>query len=362
MSAKASAGRFFEDFEVGQRLDHLGARTITEGDNALYIGLTGDRFPLYCDAEIARALGYPREHANDLLVFHLIFGQTVADISLNAVANLGYAGVRFLQPVFAGDTLRASSEVIGKKENSSGKNGNVYVRTQGENQRGETVLEFYRWVMIRKSGPATMTGEKIVPDLPAAVEPAELVVDDSLDLSAPGRSLGPWYFEDYAPGELILHGSGMTITESEHATATRLYQNTAKVHFDGHAMQSTPAGKRLMYGGHVISVARALSYNGLENALRVLAWNGGAHTNPTYAGDTLFAMTEVLSVDDIPGRHDVGALRTRLIAVKNQDPQGESLDIKISDEKTGRESYHTNVVLDLDYWLLVPKRQGQAPS
>ena len=98
--------------------------------------------------------------------------------------------------------------------------------------------------------------------------------------ASPGR-----YFEDYKEAQRIYHGAGMTIEEAEHASATRLYQNTAAVHFDAHAMRSTEGGKRLVYGGHVISVARALQYEGLENAERILGWNGGTHANPTCAGE-----------------------------------------------------------------------------
>ena len=113
--AKTNPGNFFEDFEVGSELVHAVPRTITEGEAAMYIGLTGSRYPLHCSAEFARSLGHPRETINDLLVFHIVFGKTVNDVSLNAVANLGYAGVRFLAPVYPGDTMRSVSEVVGKK-------------------------------------------------------------------------------------------------------------------------------------------------------------------------------------------------------------------------------------------------------
>lgn len=359
MTTKTNPGNYFEDFEIGQTLEHAVARTITEGDNALYVALTGDRHPLYCDAEFARRLGFRRELINDLLVFHMVFGKSVPDISLNAVANLGYAEVVFLRPVYPGDTLRSISKVMGKKENASGKDGNVYVRTQGFNQRGETVLQFFRWVMVRKKNPATPTGDKAIPNLPAEVGPELLTVAHEMDLrrfdaSATG---GRWFLEDYEAGERIHHAAGMTIEESEHALATRLYQNTAKVHFDQHFMKTTPAGKRLIYGGHVISLARALAFNGLENALRILAWNAGTHANPTYAGDTLYAFTDVIGRKDIPGRGDVGALRLRLIAVKNQNPETEPIEIKSVDPEKGREAYHKNVVLDLDYYALLPKRR-----
>ena len=94
--AKTNPGNFFEDFEVGAELVHAVPRTITEGEAALYIGLTGSRYPLHCSAEFARSLGHPRETINDMLMFHIVFGKTVNDVSLNAVANLGYAGVEVL--------------------------------------------------------------------------------------------------------------------------------------------------------------------------------------------------------------------------------------------------------------------------
>ncbi len=357
MAIKTNPGNFFEDFERGATLVHAVPRTVTEGDCALYIGLTGDRYPLHCSAEHARSLGYRRETVNDLLVFHMVFGKTVGDVSLNAVANLGYAGLRFLQPVYPGDTLRSVSEVLGKKENASGQNGIVWVRTTGLNQRDQKVLEYCRWVMVNKRDASTKTQASDRPQLPGKVEPAELVVPECLDLARYQRwpSGGRFYLEDYEPGEQIQHCDGMTIEEAEHAIATRLYQNTARVHFDAHAAKTTRFGKRLIYGGHVISVARALSFNGLENALAILAVNAGAHSNPTFAGDTIYAYSDVLERAALPGRSDVGALRTRLVALKNADPARESIPLKL--EKDGRASYHPSVVLDLDLWLLMPTRR-----
>src|SRR4051794_20861587 len=109
MQAKSSPGNFFEDFTLGQTLVHPVPRTLNEGDAALYVALTGERRPLHCDAEFARSLGYRRETIDDLLVFHTVFGKSVGDVSLNAVANLGYADVRFQNAVYPGDTLRAES-------------------------------------------------------------------------------------------------------------------------------------------------------------------------------------------------------------------------------------------------------------
>jgi 2-methylfumaryl-CoA hydratase len=353
---KTNRGHFFEDFQTGQTLRHAVPRTLTEGDNALYIGLTGDRTPLHCDAEFARRLGFERETINDLLVFHTVFGKSVPDISLNAVANLGYAGVVFLRPVYPGDTLRAESRVIGLRETSAGNAGVVWVHTSGFNQRDELVLTFYRWVLVNKATADYPTGHQDAPRTPELVEPSELRPAEALDASRFDATAtgGRFFYEDYRPGERIHHAEGMTIEESDHMTATRLYQNNARVHFDAHAMSKDPRfGGRLVYGGHVISIARALSYNGLENGAGMLAWNGGTHANPTYGGDTLYAWTDVLDKASLSDR--LGALRLRLVAVKNMNPIEEEIPLRIRDERSGREGYHGNVVLDLDYWLAMPK-------
>ena len=97
--SKAQRGNFFEDFAVGQVITHATPRTMTQGEVALYMGLYAPRFAVQSSEAFARAIGYPRAPIDDLLVFHTIFGKTVPDISLNAIANLGYAECRFLRPV-----------------------------------------------------------------------------------------------------------------------------------------------------------------------------------------------------------------------------------------------------------------------
>ena len=358
MATKTHAGNFFEDFATGQVFRHAVPRTITEGDLALYIALTGDRRPLHCSSEFARSLGFPRETAHDLLVFHIVFGRAVPDVSLNSPANLGYADVRFLRPVIPGDTLRAETEVVGRRETSRRDVGIVWVRTQGFNQRDEPVLQFYRWAMVNKRDPDTSTSASDAPELPSQVAVEDLVVPPELDLSRfdPVATGGHAYWEDYEPGERIVHPQGMTLEEAEHQLATRLYQNTARVHLNQHLQKSSRLGRRIVYGGHIISLAHALSYDGLENALRILAFNAGTHSNPTFAGDTLYAWTDVLERIDL-GRPDVGALRLRLVAVKDLDPNQEPIELKVRDEESGREQYHPNVVLDLDYTVLMPKQR-----
>ncbi|MEM7253816.1 MAG: MaoC family dehydratase [Pseudomonadota bacterium] len=347
---KTVSGNFFEDFSVGQTLRHATPRTITAGDVALYNGLYGSRFALQSSDEFARSLGLPSAPVDDWLVFHMVFGKSVPDISLNAVANLGYANGIFHQPVFPGDTLSATSSVTGVKLNSNGKTGVVYVDTVGQNQRQEPVLTYSRWVMVHCRDTVTQSIDAIVPNLAASVSCDALIVPRDMhfqryDHAAAGSS---WRWDDYDVGEKIDHRAGVTIEEAEHQLATRLYQNTAKVHFDQHAANDTRFGRRLVYGGHIISMARALSFNGLENAQRILAINGGTHANPSFAGDTIYAYSEILEKAALPNRSDIGALRVRLVAVKNA--AADSFPLRDED---GR--YAPEVVLDLDVTVAVPR-------
>src|SRR5271170_3060471 len=349
-AAKTSAGRFFEDFRLGETIRHATPHTLTSGDASLYSALYGARFAPQSAETFARAIGYPASPIDDLLAFHVVFGKTVPDISLNAVANLGYADCRFLKPVYPGDTLSSVSEVIGLKENSNRQTGVVHVRSRGFNQRGETAIEYVRWVMVRKRSPEAPAPEAHTPKLPDAVAVADLgAACPAIDRAAFDVELSgsPFRFEDYESGAKIDHVDGMTVEEAEHMIATRLYQNTAKVHFNQLSEGEGRFGRRLIYGGHVISLARALSFNGLANAFHIAAINGGRHVAPLFAGDTVFAWSEILEKAELPGRADVGALRVRLVATKNQ-PCGDFPD------RAG-EGYDPSVVLDFDMWVLIPR-------
>jgi len=338
---KTNPGRFFEDYSLGEVIRHAVPRTVGQGERALYHALYPAREAVYSSDEFARGVGLAGSPLDDLIAFHTVFGKTVPDISLNAVANLGYAEGRWLLPVWPGDTLRSESEVIGLKETSSGATGVVWVRTRGVNQRGEVVLEYVRWVMVRKRRREVFVPVS-VPDLAASVGPDALVVPEGLDFSRYDFGLAgePHRWGDYAVGEVIDHVDAVTVEEAEHMLATRLWQNTSKVHFD---VGQREDGRRLIYGGHVISLARALSFNGLANAQVIVALNAGAHANPCFAGDTVRAWSEVLDRAETPVP-SVGALRLRLVATK-----GKAGELRGDDGK-----YRAEVLLDLDYWALVP--------
>jgi 2-methylfumaryl-CoA hydratase len=202
--------------------------------------------------------------------------------------------------------------------------------------------------MVRKRDRNSPPPEAVVPSLPARVSAAELAIPEALDLAVYdlGAAGSPHRWGDYRAGERIDHVDGMTIEDSCHMTATRLYQNTARVHFNQHMEKGGRFGRRIVYGGHVISLARALSFNGLGNAFRIAAINGGRHVAPSFAGDTIYAWSEVQEKVALAERADVGALHLRTVATKDQS----CADFP----DTGADGKpHPAVVLDLDYWVLM---------
>jgi len=344
MATKTNPGRFFEDFRLGETLVHATPRTVTEGDRALYTALYPSRFALASADSFAQQSGFDESPLDDLIAFHVAFGKTVPDVSLNAVANLGYADCRFLKPIYPGDTIRTTSEVIGLKENSNGKTGIVYVRSTAVDQMDEPVLTWARWVMVRKRDQAAPAPETKIPELPQVVSADDLTIPEGLTFESYDFGLAgePHRLGDYSVGEKIDHVDGVTIEEADHLLATRLWQNTAKVHFNTQARED---GRRLIYGGHVISLARALSFNGLANAQFITAINAGSHVSPCFAGDTVYAWSEVLETKAL-SNPSIGAIRLRLVATKDHGPE---MTLRSEDGK-----YAPGVLLDLDYWALMP--------
>ncbi len=350
--SKINSGNFFEDFYINQKIVHPLPRTISSGDVSLYIAFTGSRFALHSSDIASKQMGYDKKPLDDLLMFHLTFGKTVQDISLNAIANLGYAEISFPNPVYVDDTVSMTSTVIGLKENSNGKSGVVYVHSIGVNQNNEEVLNLKRWVMVHKRDFNTITKISQMPvfeEFTPILETINVPKISGIDTNITG---GKYFFEDYAVGERLDHPEGITIDDSDHTLATKLYQNNAKVHFNDHMMKSTPMEQRLMYGGVVISIARTLSFNGLQNAQQIYSINSGTHSNPTYATDTIYAYTQIIDKID-HNREDIGLLRLRTVAIKNQ----KSEEIKEIKDENGK--YLKNVVLDLDYTVIIPKKTVQ---
>jgi 2-methylfumaryl-CoA hydratase len=331
---KSCSGNFFEDFALGQRFGCTTPRWMGGGERALYISMTGDRTPGFCDET---------QRIHPLQVFHQVLGQTVRDVSLNAIANLGYSDIRWHDDVGIGDTITTECEVIGLKENSNQRSGIVWVRTLGYDQEGRCLMSFVRWVMVRKRArvmtPWLDTPER--PSLPEQVDRAWLKERVVQCEQTQGRSQRDLFFEDYVVGEQIDHVDGHTVNPSEHMGFTRLFQNSARVHFDALHTEGRP----LVFGGFAMSVGYAQALNGLDNRLGLIGMNSGAHPNPVYAGDTLFSATEVLDLDALGPESAVGLIRCRLRVVKNKRALSSVAEPQ-------------DVVLDMDYWEQMPKRSA----
>ena len=347
-------GLFFDDFTIGQVLVHGVPRTITESDCTLYTALTGSRFALHCATTVANALGFKQCPVDNFLLFHIAFGKTVNDVSLNAVANLGYAETQFIKPVFAGDTIAVTSAVIGLKENSNGKTGVVYVHSTAVNQHNDLVLSFKRWVMVHKASGTAATGIAELPQLNTEVSIAQQQLPEQLmnitwqDSYSDNQRKA----SDLNVGDTLFHRDGITINDSDHSLATRLYQNNARVHFDQHLMDDSKHGKRLVYGGHIISLCRALSYNGLGNGIWLSAIHSGSHCNPSFAGDTIYCQSTVLEITDVPDNNALAYVKINMLGIKNNNPQ---LMDYLKEQLAGRTKYHSDVVLDMELTVLMLK-------
>ena len=150
---KGWTGRVFEDFEVGDVYEHPLGRTVIAADNIWFTCLTMNTNPIHFDSEYARATEFKRPLVNSCFTLALVTGQSVIDLTVNGVANLGWDDVRLPHPLFEGDTVRSKSEVLETRESKSRPNvGIVRVKTTGVNQDGVPVIEFTRTFMIWKRG------------------------------------------------------------------------------------------------------------------------------------------------------------------------------------------------------------------
>jgi 2-methylfumaryl-CoA hydratase len=204
--------------------------------------------------------------------------------------------------------------------------------------------------MVRKRDEASPAPKPHVPSLVKSVLPAALggaVPKIAGKLWDNALSGSPHRFRDYKAGERIDHVDGFTVEEAEHMLAARLYQNAAKVHFNQFSESGGRFGRRLVYGGHVISLARSLSFNGLGNAFHIAAINGGRHVAPFFAGGTVFAWSEIIDAAEVPGQSDLGALR--ILTRATRDLPCASFPVK---EATAEEP---GVILEFDYWALLPR-------
>jgi 2-methylfumaryl-CoA hydratase len=311
-------GNFLEEFRPGQVFRHKGGKTVTEGLHAVFSDFAYTTNPLAKNARYARAYGYRGLVAPPGLVMATVFSQTVEDVSENARANLEYIDMRFGVPVCVGDTLEAETMVLGVKASSRDRDrGVVHVQTTGHNQDGQVVLTYERKVQVwKKSVDAPVADGEVAPK-PVAVELALPAYDPARNYrSLAHLSNADTYFEDFTPGDVLEHWRGRVVT-NDHIVLTGMLDNTSQVHCNQWMVDQEPerfvGGKLIVFGGIPFQLCLGLSCPDIgDNAVADVRYVTGRHTAPIFAGDTVFASTEIRELRDLPGRPDLGLLATTL--------------------------------------------------
>jgi 2-methylfumaryl-CoA hydratase len=356
-------GNFLEDFRPGQVFRHKGGKTLTEGLFTTFTEFAMTSNPLAKNARYARALGFEGLTVPPGLVMLVAFSQTVEDVSENARANLEYIDMRFGAPVYIGDTLEVETKVLNVRPSSSRPNlGIVHVQSTAYKNVGSSdtavVLTWQRKVQVYKL------------DEDAELHPGEISPDDvacslwlprydpNADYKARAHLSSPdSYFEDFEAGTLIEHSRGRTMTD-EHIHLTAMLDNTSQVHCNQFMIDLDPeryvGGELIIFGGIPFVLCLGLSSPDIgDNALGDIAYPTGRHTAPFFAGDTVFAATEILGVEDFPDRPDLGVVSCRLFGHKFERAEGESHDDAPAGWKKTR-------IFELDRRIAVKRRSHYA--
>ncbi len=314
-------GRMLEEFEIGAVYQHPWEVTVDAGVQAFCAASFLDATPIYASARYARALGLRDRPVHPLTLLNFGLSFSVHDVSEQAIAHLAYIDVRFPNACYAGDTLRACSTVLGVKKANEGERGVAHVRTVLRADDERVVCQFERKVLVKAGGHVAARPASPASTLPCAPGgegrmPAEL--ERPLD---PGK-LGPGFagfFEDFAPGIVVCHDIGRTVSESEHMQLTYLFRNTHPLHFEEPYARTGFAKTRVVYGGLVFGwVASLASRDTAGNALWELGFDKGAHPAGVIAGDTLYAASRVLECK--PRSADTGIVTFKLVGTKNVKP------------------------------------------
>ncbi len=328
-------GHFLEDFEPGAVYRHKLGKTITEGLFALFTDFSMTANPLSKNLPYAQAYGYPGLVVNPGLVMLVVFSQSVEDVSENARANLEYIDMRFGAPVCVGDTLEAETLVLGVRPSSKNPTlGVVHVQTTGRNQRGEVVLTFQRKVQVwKRDENAKVSDAQFEPkDIPVSLEiPAH---DPKAKYAELAHFSSPdTYFEDFTAGDTLEHTRARVVT-TDHIMLTGILDNTSQVHCNQWMVEENPdrfvGGKLIVFGGIPFNLCLGISSADVgDNALADIRYVTGRHTAPIFAGDTVFASTEITATRDFDGRPDLGVLDTILRGHKFVRKDGETKKIEI---------------------------------
>jgi 2-methylfumaryl-CoA hydratase len=330
---RKTTGHFLEDFQPGQVFRHKGGKTVTEGLFTTFTEFSMTTNPLTKNARYARAYGYRGLVCPPGLVMLVAFSQTVEDVSENARANLEYIDMRFGAPVYIGDTIEVETKVIGVRPSTRRPNlGIVHVQSTARKNLGEAdeavVATWQRKVQVwKKEESAEVHAGDVEPDAidcPLWLPEYQPSTDYKglAHLSSPDS-----YFEDLEPGTRIEHSRGRTMT-SEHIHLTAVLDNTSQVHCNQYMIDLDPkqyvGGQLIIFGGIPFVLCLGLSSPDVgNNTLADLVYPTGRHTAPLFAGDTVFAATEIIAKRDYPERPDLGIVETRLLGHKFVRAEGE---------------------------------------
>lgn len=329
-------GNFLEDFRVGHVFRHKVGRTLTEGLFNTFTEFAMTTNPLSKNRRYAERYGLRDMIAPPGLVMAIVFSQSVEDISENARANLEYIDMRFGVPLYVGDTVEVESTVLGVKPSTREPDkGVVHVQTTGRNQHGDVLLTYERKVQVWKGDPNATVREAsldTVPHVPCALQlPA---YDPSRRYGELGHLSSPdTYFEDFTTGDVIEHWRGRVMT-LEHVALTAMLDNTSQVHCNQFMIDQNPekflGGQLIVFGGIPFNLCLGLSCPDIaDNALGDILYPTGRHTAPIFAGDTVFAATEIRSKREWPERPDLGVLAVTLRGHKfiRKDAKPERVEI-----------------------------------
>jgi 2-methylfumaryl-CoA hydratase len=360
---RKQTGHFLEDFVPGQVFRHKGGKTVSEGLFSTFTEFAMTTSPLAKNARYAHAYGFDGLVCPPGLVMLVAFSQTVEDVSENARTNLEYIDMRFGAPLHVGDTIEAETKVIGVRPSGSRPDlGIVHVQSTARKNVGgpdeAIVLTWQRKVQVFKSNPAAeVHAGEVQPD---RIE-CELWLpphDRARDYKALAHLSNPdTYFEDFEPGTRIEHSRGRVVTD-EHVHLTAVLDNTSQVHCNQFMIDQDPeryaGGRLIVFGGIPFTLCLGLSCPDVgDNALGDVIYTTGRHTAPLFAGDTVFAATEIVGRRDYPGRPDVGLLETRLFGHKFVREAGAESD----DAPAGWKKVQ---IFELDRQLAVKRRSHYA--
>ncbi|MVF12487.1 acyl dehydratase [Ketobacter sp. MCCC 1A13808] len=321
-------GRYLEEYVPGQLFVHPRGFTFSRASIDAFSRTYMQCNPLYLDLEYAKAHGFNDLTASPQMVFNVVLSLGVQNDSEKVIANLGYYNAQFLNPVYPGDTVRAMTMVVDRKERGADKPGIVTIRTLGLNQQDQVVLQYERKLMVAYRGERLATIP--VSDAPTPAFPWQETASVNLPqttakhLSSVPQSVTGWntYAANFKPGDIIVHNNGRTITE-EHFALTYQVGNTHPLHYDkvfSQSLSGPMSGNPIVYGGLVFAWLEGLASRDLsENAIWELGFTEGYHTQPAVAGDTVFALSRILSVDKAPADlSDLAEVITvQFIGVKN---------------------------------------------